>query len=588
MIGVAVPQALWGLVLLPVLFLLRRPRASTRLVVSTVHLWPDAPLAVPSARWPRRRRPDLLTVLRAVFLVTAVLAAAAPYLSLSPDEVVIALDASASMAARVPGGTRFSEAVSRVAHLLSAVPNGTRVTLIGKGTGLAVTSSVAAELVRPLLRLQPGAMGIEPGTVIASRSAGGGRVRAHVVTDRPAPPGLSPDVEWITVGQPAANSAITRISTRRIGEGRRLQVLVEAVHHGPDTVERVLELVVDQQVVGSRRLSLAPGQPRVVVFSSDAPADGLLVARFPEPDALPADDVRRTVAPPAQRPRVLMTGPDDPALAAVLTSNPDIDLEVRDSSRPVEKWSRPDVVVCDLPCPEEDAAGGVLLVASSRPGPGTSAPLALVERAHPVVRGVLGEVTVIAPAALPSGGQGRALLRAGEVAVLLADERPGQRRLELRLSPTASGLLWAPVYPVLMADAIDWLAWRDRDDREAEAGAPLAWEIPLSRSLRSVSVRGPSGQALSFRAAGRLVTVTDSYAAGVYRLAGEGWTESVVVNVSPGESDLWSAPAPPLWAGRGHHALPPRVFPLSALVSTLALGWLTVEWWYRSRHAAGV
>lgn len=592
------PGALWLLPLVLVVLLVRRRQVRRHLAVSNLYLWrePSRPERMQFAL--ARIRRHRLALLQAAFMIAVVMALARPVVSWQPPRVVFIVDVSASMAARDNGSTRLQQAVVRARDVLHTLPSRALVRLVAAGpTPVVIGEYVAVDpaLARSLASLQATAGASVLTAALGAAGAPAGAVpETYVFSDllAPGPPradGPAGRIHWVTVGRPVQNAAITALSARRLtathADG---QVFVEVWNHGADARRTELQLTRDEVEIARFPMALAPNAPASLIV--DVPRlDGVIGARLRHDDALALDDERFTVATSGAPIAVLLTMTDGYFLEKALAANPHVQLEVAapSPSSPIAA-SEYDVVVCDTCPPASDVGPGMLMVVPGAPGRGPLAPLSLGEAEHPLLASVDvgdGQVAPIAAGAVSAGAD--VILRVGDAPAVVAYERRGQRVVEVRVDLAASDLPLMTAFPVLVANAIDWLASPDARPAQVRAGQHLVWTVRDPRRLAGVAVVGPDGGAVPAVVAARHLTVTGTDASGVYRVRGPGWSETFAVTpATESESDLTRRVTATLDPVASAPALERVAMPLSTMLIVAALACLAMEWWYRSRWAA--
>ncbi|HTE06894.1 MAG TPA: hypothetical protein VK824_11915, partial [Planctomycetota bacterium] len=284
-----------------------------------------------------------------------------------------------------------------------------------------------------------------------------------------------------------------------------------------------------------------------------------------------------------------------------------------------------DVLVCSgcSNVPRDGSFAGVLLIppqpaAPTGPtGAAAAAPMTQSSEPHPVTRALelAGTAAAIIPST-PTPTDAVIMASAGGAPALLAYDSAGRRVVELRVDLERSSLPLTPAFPVLIANAIDWLAGRDRRPTEYSAGDPIVRLVPpAAQDLASrpdagsrgagdtaapqTLVTGPRQEAIPTVTDGHLVTVTSSAEAGTYRLRAGALDDVFVVNpATNSESDVSAAagttavarPASTTGSTRGGtnggqtEPTPRRDgrVDLAATVLAVALALLAAEWWLRA------
>jgi hypothetical protein len=341
------------------------------------------------------------------------------------------------------------------------------------------------------------------------------------------------------------------------------------------------EVVIAQagSVVGRRTLDLPAGQEASVVFDA-AGLEGVVVGRLELSDALAADNARFTIVAPATPLHVRLVGRNywvEQAVAAypdALIIDPDRDDDERE----------PDVVVC-ASCDDvvsADPRAGVLLVPPPAASPREPSAVIVTNSTHPLLRGLNADgafVSPIGPGREPGPG---VLAHAASLPVLVAHERDQRRIVELRIDLAASGITSEATFPLLIANAIEWLAEPRRRPTVLVAGEPLRQTLPDDAG-DAVIITGPNGRVVPARRSGRELVASDTAVAGTYHVNSHDQDYEFVVNPAiQRESDLSDtrvtvAPmaSPALRSGPYRAAISPGL-----LLAALAL--LALEWRHRT------
>src|SRR5581483_4031547 len=256
--------------------------------------------------------------------------------------------------------------------------------------------------------------------------------------------------------------------------------------------------------------------PAQGVASVLVPLNGLghvITARLDAHDALEIDNARMTIVPPLERVRVALSGGPSLFLQKALSVNAAVTVEPNAGS--------PDDVVCDG-CPQvPDGRSGVLFVPAA--GAFSQSTRLTVTRAnHPLVRSVDFSGLFATPLSLPAPpNDAEIVVRAGDSPVLAAYERNGRRFVELRVDLNRPDFALAPAFPVLMANAVEWLAARDRNRREVTSGDPVQWLLS-PEAANGPSVVGPGGAAVPAAVTNGRLTIAATDIPGEYHVRSRG------------------------------------------------------------------
>jgi len=535
------PAALWWLALVPVVVLLYmlRARREPRLVPS-VMLWERATRDL-VARLPMRRlERNLLLLLQLLVIALIVLALARPSVALrglAGDAVVLVLDASASMQATDVAPTRLGAAQQAAVTLLERLGPRQPVAVVAAGLHPRLVAEFGIDRA-PLraavrgIRASDAASAIDEAVALAASLRAGGRPAAvHVFGDR-APSDLS--ATWHAVGGRAANAGITAAQTRLDARGHtQLMVRIEAFG-APAT--RTVAVSMGGRAALLREVQLVPGTPRVVLFDL-ARGSGIAEVALRGRDALPVDDRAVVAIGREGQPTILLVGDPNPVIDAAFRAVPAAEVIRRAEVTP-DQWGRAALLVLDRVAPLALPPGAYLLVGTMGTnlpvqieGTATQQTVRAVSVTHPVTRLVdlRGARVAEALAIKPAAG---VVLVEGDVPLVWAYEGRGLRVVVLPFDPMASDLAIHPAFPVLIANAVDWLA----GSPQAKLGdAPV---IPAGRWPRA-TLLDPHGEVQTIAAREGVFIVPPLERVGVYRLRTDGWERRWVVSTAdPRESSL--------------------------------------------------
>jgi len=390
------------------------------------------------------------------------------------------------------------------------------------------------------------------------------------------------------VGGRSGHLSLTRLVARRNPlRPSSGDVLVEARNFGPEARDARIELEQDGRVVGRQAVRVPAGGIETTVLPV-AELGQLLSARLVTDDARAVDSQRFAAVPDASPVRVLLQTRGRFFLEKVLAANPAIALDTMTWPAHVSQVEQPlltatgrraDVVVCDG-CTEAPGTGesALVLLPAGRAQP--PSPLTIARPDHPLVSSLEFREWLVAPllsANAPMDGE--IVLRAGGQPVAIAYERQGQRILELRLDVGDQGLVLQTGFPILMANAIAWLAARDENRLAVTLGDSVRWRLAGAFAPDQVSVTAPDGHRIDSRVEGRLLTVTRTDAAGPYRVRTPFGDQIFVVNpsVRPVPSLSKERPTPAPGGGGPEQTHPAREQELAQWLLALACGLLAVE-----------
>ena len=480
-----------GLLALPIILLYMLRLRRREQPVSSTWLWRELVRdRAANAPWQRLRR-NLLLLLQLLILAALVLALARPALplpGLGGGNVIVLLDASASMqAADGAGGTRFDNARATVDRLIGGLSGNDRLTLIHVGRAPQVLAAASAD--RPALRRALAAAAPENAAAdwaaafaLATGSAQGlSNPRIVIVSDGGLPDELPPlpgEVSFVPVGRAGDNLALSAQAARPSGGGADLLVVVDNPGAAPRSA--LLSLYRDGTLYDSRRIELAAGGQSAQTWSLPGAAgvvEARLAARDGLPDYLPLDDRAWTLLEAGAERRVLLISEGNLFLERFFAVLPGVELfrATSDEAGPLLAEAGPpfDIVVYDgVPLPPRPLPGNVLVFNPQNPvatAETTSAPLltttgvftattAVRVADDPLLANVDWRALSVAEAQQVEAPTLETLVEAEGGPLLLAGEVDGRRVAVFAFDLRASDLPLQIAFPVIMANITAWLS----------------------------------------------------------------------------------------------------------------------------------
>ena len=575
----AVPAALWGLLVLPVIVLLYMLRTRRQdLPVSTLLLWQRARQELAAHRPVRRFERSLLLLLQLLAALLLVLALARPQVRLpgaADVGTVVVMDVSASMQATDVSPSRFALALAQAHAAVEAAP----------GPVMIVAAAAAPRIVAPFgersaahgildaLRPTDGSARIDQAVTLALGQRRPGGVRVEVFTDRAG--AAVPGVRYHVLGQSGANVGIASVAVEPVQRG---SLLVVQVHNAGPLAQRV-PVVVSQN---GRRLgvrSVIAGAGAVTSVTLPIAASGVVQIALEHADILPVDDTAHAIAG-APPPRVVLAGAADRVLAEALAAIP---VRVTPAQRVTpEVLAAADVIILNRTAPAELPPGNYLLLGTT----GLNLPVEVRERIrgpqvlrwatrHPVMRYVrMDEITIgEALRLVPRGGE---VLVEGETPLLWAYEGEGIRAIVSAFTLDQSDLALHLAFPILLQNALSWLGGAER---VYPAGGPI---ILPSRDASEAEVQWPDGTSRRLASTGGRFVIPAADRAGLYVVRAGTREEVLVVNPSPEEIAVapLAAPSP----GAAAAVLTARgTSDVWRFLIFVAVALLALEWWLWTR-----
>ncbi len=527
--GATLGLALAGAAALAALYLLKPRRRAV--VVAFAPLWFGAAGERRAERWARRLRRWLSLALQLAILGLLVIAAA----ELKPvaadrggRSVVVLVDRSASMSTRDEAGeTRLAVARTRARAQLDALGSADRALVASFAADVAAESSFepgndsgVARLARALDRVTPSeTSGDLPRALAFSASLLRGRPGPTIVLVSDgafAPHALSTapegvDVRWAPVGRRGRNVAILSFAARALpADPTTVEAVVVVRNFGDAPAAVTLEIVAGSSGAPVERvkLTLAPGETHRHVLPDVAAADERLEARVAAEanvNDLALDDRAFAVVPRPRRLRVLHVGARDLYLDGALLSLGDAVAIEHAAPEQAEatraRWPAYDAVLFDGVAPAPAPTAGRFLYLGPR---GEGSPFAArgvvtapvvsdTRRGHPLLREVdLADLNVAESTRLALAPGDVAVASSFGAPLVVARERPGLRVAALAFDVRRSDLPLRPAFPLLLSNALTWLA--DAHSRESlPATVGTTAHVPVEGGGREAAVVDPTG-----------------------------------------------------------------------------------------------
>jgi hypothetical protein len=485
---------------------------------------------------------------------------------------VLLVDNSASMSTRDCGGrTRLEVAREEALKELERVSGDVRAAVVAFGARpliLCGFTASRAELREAIEKIKPtgGSTDMSAALAVADGMAGSlGRDKCRLVVfsdaalpeGRPVKPVGTEDIDLRRFGERSDNVGITSLEARR-SPGIGSQVFVRVANFGEGLTARDLRLFLGggPSAVDVKKVELAPGERKTVIFESRAPGTLLPVrAELSAGDSLSVDDTAWAVLPPERKLQVLAYSDDEFFVAKALKHLPadrfavtvvaTAKLPGAGTAAP-RVWGSADAVVFDRCVPASLPAGGGFLfigprgklpIKGSKIGPDVKAPHVVDwDRSHALVRFTsLAGVDVVRGRSVHLGRGQVAVLESSEGPLVAAWQRDQLRAVAVGFDVYESNWPLRLSFPIFMANSVRWLAeaspkWAGAGLR---CGAPLKlraglWREAAARGSVEVKIQRPDGTTEKLevpRERPRLYAATGL--PGLYRVTGPGGKQAL-------------------------------------------------------------
>ena len=499
---------LFGLLAVPVvaLYFLRLRRVSRR--VSSTVLWREVlrELEV-NVPW-QRLRASVLLLLQLLAVALLAFALARPYFERSSEgrsDLILFLDASASMRTTDVGGSRFRHAQEEAVRLVEdlAPDDATTVILVEDIPKVLIAESKDPAAVDAAIA------GARPGMGLANLGAAMSLAAFLVPDNRLAqavvlsdgnvenfalPSTLPFDVRHELVGVEGSNMAVASFGTSRTEAG--LEALVRVANYGSEERQTILELYLDGKLHDTLEISVPSGDDVVETWHG-LPAAELLEVRLLPGDFFTLDDRGWAVGDPGRRIRALLVTPGNRYLEKGLSLQPGLEL-VRASPASFSPGGDYDLWVFDGFKPAELPRGAILLV---DPPPGDETWLGGVVEPVNGLRPSddallrytdLSEVHILDARRLYPPPDASLLLVSEAGPVMAAWEEPEHRLVVIAFDLHHSDLPLQPAFPILLQNLVGWLVPSLGTGLAAQPGDII--DVPVSPEADMAWVEEPGGE----------------------------------------------------------------------------------------------
>jgi Ca-activated chloride channel homolog len=549
------PLALLGLLFVPVVLAmyLLKLRRDEHVVPSTL-LWNKLVADVEAnAPWQRLRR-SLLLLLQLLLVLILALLAARPFLERPAGlarDIVLIVDASASMAATDVTPNRLAAAKQAAVDVLRDLPAGGKVSVVAAGRTARIVASGTSDLGRvrqAIESIEPttatGDLGdaLRLGDALAARSGDAEIVVATDAALAEVPTArVDAPVRVVQVARERRNQAIVALSIRTAPSGLTKSAFISVANLDIERARTRVEVYGDGILLDTRDLPLeAQGRADVVV--DDITQQGrrqvdvievrLAAAEDGRPDQLAVDDRAWAVVPTDELRQVLLVSAGDPYLETALTYLPNVELYGWDPDRWDELTGLDafELVIFEGFVPPRLPETAVLAIAPPRTSPlgevtGTlrNPGIGTLSTDEPILRYVDLSTTHIAEArklTLPDWA--RPIIPGPDNSPLLyVGERDGQKSAVLAFEPRRSDLPLQVAFPILLANLTGELLGGSGAPTEAvRPGDPVT--LPVPSGATGLRVARPDGSTVDLAPGtlgGASVTFTQTDQLGVYTVS---------------------------------------------------------------------
>ena len=469
---------LLGLLAIPVILMYMLRLRRQEMLVSSTMLWQQLLRdREANAPWQKLRR-NWLLILQLLILAALVLALTRPFFpvpSLVSGNVVVLLDASASMQATDVLPNRFEAAKVEVQQLINNLSGNEQMTLIKVGqtaTVLAAATNDRNQLRQALDTAQPDNTAADWAAAFAlAAGAAQGYQDAQILilSDGGLPTTLPPlpvTAVYQPIGTSSENLAITALATRDTVDGP--QLFASVYNAGQSEQQAVLAIRLDGTLFDSRRITIAAAETAVSTWELPENTSIIQANLSDNPnDHLSLDNTAWAVHESSATNRTLLVTPGNLFLEQLYSVLPGIDAFKIAPDNPT--LTDPDADPFDLyifdgvPLPTPLPTGNLLII---NPQPGTdlysssgifTATTTIRLADSPILQFIDWHTINIRQAQAVAAPWSQTLVQAEGGPLLLTGQQDGRRVALLTFDIRDSDLPLQIAFPILMANITDWL-----------------------------------------------------------------------------------------------------------------------------------
>jgi len=599
------PLWLLFLLLVPLLIIIHALSIRWRsLTASSLVFWNEILRERKASLRIRRLLTSIVLALQILAMTALALALAGPLVAglggNGSQDVVLVLDATASMQTREGARTRFDVARERGLARAAGLHGGARMAVVLAEKSPRLLAAFSGDTTALRRSIQAARATDEPGDVAQSMLFAmslrdprrGGQVVLETDGAFDELRGVDTSLPWIqvdVVGTARDNVGITEMAFRRASgadAGYQLFLAVRNAGRAPVTVPLTVSAGGRDIVV--RSLTIAPRQRTAVTLPWTGPTTGRVEAVLRTGDGFPLDDRASAVFAPARTLQVLVVGLRSWFVRQALAALPGVTVRTRESPAQdaTVEGLHPDVVTYVGVQPPALEQGNFIVFDGVPPnlpiklaGRLGVPPVTGWSRTHPLLDSVsLAGLTIGQALDLEPGPGFSVLAASGTSPLLLAWEHSGVKALIVAFDPQASDFPLRPGFPVLLANTLSWFfpTWLQAQADQMQAGD--ARPLPTG-GTGEVAVVKPDGQRVVVASSGPSAEFLDTAETGIYRIEAGGETSEFAVNLlSDSETDV-----SPRFSAAGTHPAEKddrkeMPSPVWSAVAAAALVFLLLEW----------
>ncbi|HVA25999.1 MAG TPA: VWA domain-containing protein [Chloroflexota bacterium] len=585
--------------------------------VSSTYLWEQLHRDLVAHEPWQRLKTSLLLLLQVLLMALLTFGLARPFFTANAqasDNVVLLLDASASMQATDVKPNRFEAARAAAKDIVGRLSDDATGTIVRvkDHPEILVQGATKGQLTDTLdhVSVSSGTTNMREALQLAlSLNKGKTRSQIFVISDGAFPDitdlqAGDADIHFLPVGSSGDNQGITALTARPDpSDPQRQHIFVRVENFSQTAGSNLLSLYADGKLVDSADLQM-PGRGKAEhVFDSLPVGSKVIEARLRDTDQFAADNSAWLVLNQAGASKVLLVTQNNLFLEKAVNLLPNVEVFKTDPRRYAGiDPSQYSVFVFDGFLPPTLPNGGMLLInpppadwlniaSDTIPRPKVTS----FEDSDPLLSYVpFGDILLSKTKDLEAPDWARVLAQSGDHPLLLAGNNAGRKMVILPFDLHWSNFGLLSGFPIFMSNVVSYLQPSDPSQIKAPTPGDSVLIQPVPQA-DEIDVRKPDGSSRGFKPAGKPVGYSDTDATGLYQVTQKSHGKVVqeqlfAINLTdPAESDI--APHSSLNIGgsilRQNDTIEwtPAKHELWPWVLLAAVGLLTFEWYWYHRRA---
>jgi Ca-activated chloride channel homolog len=585
--------------------------------VSSIYLWEQLHRDLVAHEPWQRLKTSLLLLLQVLLMALLTFGLARPFFTANAqasDNVVLLMDASASMQATDVKPNRFEAARSAAKDIVGRLSDDATGTIVRvkDHPEILVQGATKNQLTDTLnhISVSSGTTNMKEALQLAlSLNKGRTRSQIFVISDGAVPDiqdlqSGDADIHFLPIGSAGDNQGITTLSARPDpSDPQRQHIFVRVQNFGQASGMNLLSLYADGKLVDSTDLQIGPRGKFEHVFDTLPAGSKVVEARLRDSDEFAVDNSAWLVLNQTSAFKVLLVTQNNLFLEKAVNLLPNVEVFKTEPRRYVGiDTSQYSVFVFDGYLPPELPNGNMLLInppptdwlsmaTDTIPRPKVTS----FEADDPLLNYVqFGDLQLSKTKDVEQPEWARVLAQSGSHPLLMAGNNAGRKMVIVPFDLHWSNFGLLSGFPIFVSNAVNFLQPNDPSEIKAPTPGDSVLVQPVPQADEIV-IRKPDGSSRSYKPGGKPVAYNDTDAVGLYQVAQRSQGKSVqdqlfAINLTdPAESDV--APKASLniggsvlrqndtvdWTPAKHEFWP--------WVLLAAVGLLTFEWYWYHRRA---